>query len=357
MATLLTAPSELLVHTALRLSANEHLVVVDDESSKAIGDAISGAAEAVGAWVRRVRLDRFSRRPIRALPELVRHALEGAQASVFVASELHREASLRQAILHLTHVRGLRHAHMPGISAAGFAAGLRTSSDELARVGTRVQRAVTGARMIVAESPGGTSLRVKLEPSSPWFAQLGVVTPGAWASFPAGAIYASPARVDGVFVADACVGEFFGARAGLLTDRAVRLTLEDGHVVDVEAADAELLRELHATLQLTPNSDRVGLIAIGVNPGLASPIGDAMVDQNLPGLHLGIGDPDGRSSGATWRAHTCFAACQTASSVVVDGVDVVRRGVLVGPSVRLTPAGSPTARAGARRLSTPFPPR
>jgi leucyl aminopeptidase (aminopeptidase T) len=209
--------------------------------------------------------------------------------------------------------------------------------------------------MIVTESPGGTSLRVKLEPGSPWFAQLGTITPGAWASFPAGAIYASPARVDGVFVADACVGEFFGARAGLLTDRGVRLTLEDGRVVKVEAADAELLRELRATLQIAANSDRVGLIAIGVNPGLTAAIGEADVDQNLPGLHLGIGDPDGRSSGATWRAQTCFAACQTASSVVVDGVEIVRHGVLVGPTVRPTPASSSTARA--RRVSTPFPPR
>jgi leucyl aminopeptidase (aminopeptidase T) len=351
----LTAPSELLVHSALRLSANEHLVVVDDESSKDVGDAISTAADAVGAWVRRVRLDRFARRPLRALPELVRHALESAQASVFVASELHREASLRQAILHTVRAHGLRHAHLPGITAGGFAAGLRTSSDELARVGTRVQRAVTGARMIVTESPGGTSLRVKLDPGSPWFAQLGVVTPGTWASFPAGAIYASPARVDGVFVADACLGEFFGARAGLLTDSCVRLTLEEGLVVSVESADAELLRELRATLQMAANSDRVGLIAIGVNPGLAAPIGEAAVDQNLPGLHLGIGDPDGRSSSATWRAHTCFAACQTASSVVVDGVEIVRHGVLVGPAVRPTPSSSSTARAGARRVSTPFP--
>jgi leucyl aminopeptidase (aminopeptidase T) len=349
----LSDPSELLVRSALRIAPNEHVVVVDDAASQAIGDAITSAADGVGAWVRRVRLDRFTKRPLHSLPELVRRALEQAQVSVFVASELHRESSLRQAILHTVRVHGLRHAHLPGISPRGFSAGLRTSSDELARIGARVQRAVTGASMIVTESPAGTRLRVKLDPSCPWFAQVGTVTPGTWASFPAGAIYASPTRVDGVFVADACLGEFFGARAGLLTDRGVRLTIEEGHVVQVEASDPELQRELQATLRVAVNSDRVGLVAIGVNPGVLAPIGEAAVDQNLPGLHLGIGDPDARSSGATWRAQTCFAACQAASSVTVDGIEVVRHGMLVGPSMR--PSG--TSLAVARRVSTPFPSR
>ena len=310
---LLADPSELLVRGALRLAPNEHLVVVDDEASQAIGDALAAAGEAIGAWVRRVRLDRYTKRPLAVLPDLVRQALMEAQASVFVASDLHREASLRHAILHLVRGHGIRHAHLPGISPRGFAAGLRASPDEHVRIGSRVQRAVTGSRMIVVESPAGTSLRVKLEPGCAWFAQLGTLQPGVWASFPAGALYTSPSRVDGVFVADACLGEFFGARAGLLTHRSVRMTFEDGVVVDVEGPDAELITELRATMQMAANSNRVGLIAIGVNPGLVAPIGEAAVDQNLPGLHLGIGDPDARSSGATWRAQTCFAACEAAS--------------------------------------------
>ncbi len=355
MTLLLADPSQLLVRGALRLVPNERLVVVDDEASRAIGDAIASAGEAIGAWVRRVRLDRYTKRPLTSLPELARQALQEAQASVFIASDLHREASLRQTILHLVRVHGIRHAHLPGISSRGFAAGLRASTDERARIGARVQRVGTGSRIIVVESPAGTSLRVKLEPGCAWFGQLGAIQPGVWASFPAGAIYTSPSRVDGVFVADACLGEFFGARARLLTDRSVRMTFEDGIVVNVEGPDAELISELRATMQMAASSNRVGLIAIGVNPGLVAPIGEATVDQNLPGLHLGIGDPDARSSGATWRAQTCFAACEAASTVSVDGVEIVHPALLVGPSTRSTPGSAPRMAAG--RISTPFPPR
>lgn len=340
---------------ALRLAPNEHLVIVDDEGSRFIGDAIAHAADAVGAWVRRIALDRFAQRPLRLLPDLTRRALEEARASVFVASAPPQEASLRQAILYLVRAHGLRHAHLPGITERGFVAGLRTSCDDLARIGARVQRATTGARTILSESPGGTSLRIALDAGCPWFAQLGAIQPGEWASFPAGAIYASPARVDGVFVADACVGEFFGARAGLLAGRGVRLRFENGYVVEVESPDEELLRDLRATLEVGANSNRVGLVAIGVNSGLVAPIGDAAIDQNMPGVHLGIGDPDARSSGARWRAQTCFAVCQVASSVSVDGLEIVRHGVLVGPSARATPAPLGSGAVRLARTSTPFP--
>jgi leucyl aminopeptidase (aminopeptidase T) len=351
----LAEPSELLVRGALRLAPHDHLVIVEDEASRSIGDAIARAADAAGAWVRRIDLDRFARRPVRLLPDLTRQALDGARASVFLAGALPQEASVRQAILHLVRANGLRHAHLPGITERGFVAGLRTSCEDLARIGGRVQRAANGARTILSESAGGTSLRIELDAGCAWFAQLGVIRPGEWASFPAGAIYASPARVDGVFVADACVGEFFGTRAGLLAGRGVRLRFEHGYVVEVDAPDDELLRDLRATLQVAANSNRVGLVAIGVNAGLVAPVGDAAIDQNMPGLHLGIGDPDARSSGAQWRAQTCFAACQVASSVTVDGVEIIRRGVLVGPSVRATPAPTTTSAARLVRTSTPFP--
>ncbi len=321
---------------------------MDDAQSRAIGDAISEAADAVGAWVRRVRLDHIASRPLRALPESVGHALAAAQVSAFVASDLHNESSARQALLHIVRERGLRHAHMPGITERGFVAGVRMNYDELSRVGERVKRVLASARMITTESASGTALGVTVTPGTPWFAQLGVVTPGAWGSFPAGALYISPESVRGVFVADASLGEFFGAREGLLSGKEVRFTIERGRIVDVAAPGAEaLVSDLRAMLALGANSDRIGLVAIGVNPSIERSIGDASVDQNVLGLHLGIGDPTGKASGATWRAQTCFAACQATSRVMVDGVEIIRDGAFVGPVAPRTSSSS--------RLRAPMP--
>jgi leucyl aminopeptidase (aminopeptidase T) len=347
----LAPAAQVLVQTALKVRAGERLVVVEDAGSLAIGDVIASEAEASGVWVKRARLDRMSsagssNRPHTLVPDLLLLALHEADCSVFVASALPDELTMRQALLHVVRQRRLRHAHLPGIVAETFSAGMRIDYRQIERLGQRVLGRLAGARTIVAESPAGTALRVELAPEARWFAQLGVLTPGVWGNLPAGAIYTSPAAASGVFVADGSVGEFFGAREGLLRANPLRLIIDDGRVVDVEARSPQLRRDVLAMLRVAPNSDRVGLVCIGVNPGLDAPLGDALLDQNVPGLHLGIGDPAAKATGASWSAPTCFAACQAASRVAVDGEAVVEVGRVVLASRRKMPAV---------RVSTPVP--
>lgn len=343
--------ARVLVQTALKLRAGERIVIVEDGESLPTGDAIAAAAEACGGWVKRARLDRLesaggSGRPHKIVPDLLLLALHDADASVFVASAAAAELPMRQALLHIVRQRKLRHAHMPGIAPEALVAGMRLDYAQVQRLGARVLGRLHGARTIVTESPAGTSLRVELAPDARWFAQLGVLEPGQWGNFPAGALYTSPATVSGAFVADASLGEFFGAREGLLRANPVRLLIDDGRVVDVEARSPQLKRDVEAMLAVSANSERVGLVSIGVNPGIDSPVGDALVDQNLPGLHIGIGDPAPRATGASWSAPTCFAACQAASRVLVDGDVVVEAGRVVLASKR---------KMAPVRVSTPVP--
>ncbi|HEX3345947.1 MAG TPA: hypothetical protein VHS09_15290 [Polyangiaceae bacterium] len=347
----LVLAAQVLVDSALQLRVGERVVVVEDESSLSLGDAIALAVEARGGWVKRARLDRLDSpgctgRPHKVVPDLLLLALRDAEASIFVASAVPAEVTLRQALLHVVRQRGLRHAHMPGITAPGFAAGLRLDYTQVERLGQRVLGRLSGATSIVAESPAGTSLRVELPPNAKWLAQLGVLAPGRWGSLPAGALYASPANANGVFVADASLGEFFGAREGVLLGNPVRLFVAGGRIVGVESRSAQLKRDIEAMLGVSPNSARIGLVSIGVNHGLDAPVGDALVDQNMPGLHLGVGDPAARTTGATWSAPTCFAACESASRIMVDGDVIVDAGRVVLASRRSM---------AATRVSTPVP--
>jgi leucyl aminopeptidase (aminopeptidase T) len=316
-----------------------------------VADAIAGAAETCGAWVKRCRLDRLttgtgSPRPFKVMPELLLLALHDADASVFVASAPPAELSMRQALLHVARQRRLRHAHMPGISEATFDAGLRLDYAQVQRLGARVLARMAGARTLVTESSAGTSLMVSLAPEARWLAQLGVLEAGEWGNLPAGALYTSPAEVSGVFVADASLGEFFGAREGLLRPNPVRFLIDSGRVVDVQARSGQLRREIEAMLAVSSNSDRVGLVAIGVNAGIDVAMGDVLLDQNVPGLHIGIGDPAARATGAGWSAPTCFAACQAVSRVLVDGDLIIESGrVVLGSRTRMP----------AQRILTPVP--
>ncbi len=343
--------ASVLVQSALKLRAGERVVVVEDAGSVALADAIASAVETGGGWVKRSRLDRMttggsSGRPHKVMPELLLLALHDADASVFVASAPPAELSMRQALLHVVRQRRLRHAHMPGITEAAFAAGLRLDYAQVQRLGARVLARTAAARTLLTESAAGTSLLVALTPEARWLAQLGVLEPGEWGNLPAGALYTSPADVSGVFVADASVGEFFGAREGLLRPNPVRFLVDGGRVVDVQARSAQLRRDIEAMLGVSANSDRVGLVAIGVNAGIDGPIGNVLLDQNVPGLHIGIGDPAARATGAGWSAPTCFAACQASSRVLVDGEIVMDQGRVVLAS---------RTRMPATRIHTPVP--
>lgn len=326
------AAARTVVVSALGVGAGERFVVFTDEGSARVGDALGEAAREVGAAVEMCRLDELAARPLKALPDDVCRTMSRAAASAFVASAPHDELGMRQQILHIVGRHGVRHAHMPNVSRLAFARGLRTNYAALERNGRILEQRLAGARELIVRSYFGTDLRVELDPDRRWFPQLGVIQPGRWSNLPAGALYATPSDVNGRFTANASLGEFFGAREGLLVDKPVVFDIEHCRVVRVRAERSlALQRDVSLMLSASENSNRIGLVALGVNSGIASPTGEALVDQNMPGLHLAIGDPAARVTGASWQAPTSFAACQSGADVIAGDVYVIRRGRFVVP--------------------------
>ena len=92
-----------------------------------------------------------------------------------------------------------------------------------------------------------------------WVPRLGALAPGKWVNFPAGALYASPQSADGTFVADASLGEYFGAREGLLLRKPVYLQARSGARRERGSAHAPALEaEIRQMLAFGANSERVG---------------------------------------------------------------------------------------------------
>lgn len=329
--------AEVLVTTALRVTPGERFVAVGDADSMPIVQALEAAAKAAGAEAAALRLDLLrsfatnhsGERPHKVLPDGVRRAMLSAQASAFVASDLHAEASMRDQLLHVVGACKLRHAHMPGIRPSAFARGLAEDLGTVAAAGRDLERRLETAREIRVTSELGTDLTITPTAGRRWIGRFGSVAPGEAVVFPTGSVFGSHEEVSGVFVADASIGEFFGAREGLLRDP-VRFTITHGSVMRVEAgSNAQLAKDIEAMLGVAQDSDRVGLVVFGVNESASAPTGEVSVDQHRPGLHLVFGDPMGKLTGASWSARTSFAACQAASTVRIDGVAVVERGKLV----------------------------
>jgi leucyl aminopeptidase (aminopeptidase T) len=334
----LRSAADVLVRSGLRLATGERFVVVGDAESQPMLAALEAAGRDAGAEVAALRLDQLrsystnhsGERPHKVLPDGVRRAMLSAQASAFVASAPHPESSMREQLLHVAAACKGRHAHMPGITPLAFAAGLSLDFGQLAEQGRAVERQLEVTREITCESTEGTMLVIKTAEgrNRRWVARLGRVEPGESVTLPAGSIIACPEGISGTFVATASVGEYFGAREGLLPEPVV-FELVDGRVMNVLAPGCpHLVRDIENMLHVAPNSDHVGLVVIGVNSGIGEPTGEVCVDQNRPGLHLVFGDPMAKLTGATWSARTSFAACQTRCSVRVDGTLIVDGGKL-----------------------------
>jgi leucyl aminopeptidase (aminopeptidase T) len=236
---------------------------------------------------------------------------------------------MRQHLLAMVASLGIRHAHMEGISELSFVRGMQGDYREISRVGRSLLGKLEKTDSIRSDSRWGTTLSVDVGRGPRWYPELGEVEPGTWCPLPSGTLYCAPDQVDGVFVANASLGEFFGRRAGLLTETPVRLGIERRCVISVETESRELQQDIEETLSFGANSNRVGLVGIGVNLGMSQPTGEAYTDQNLPGLHLVIGDPASKITGAEWSARTSFAACQADSSVRIGDELAIHEGVLV----------------------------
>ena len=333
----LRCAATVLVRTCLRLAEGERFVAVGDAESQPMLAALEAAAREAKAEVSALRLDQLrsystnhsGERPHKVLPDGVRRAMLSAQASAFVASAMHPETSMRDQLLHVVTACKGRHAHMPGITPVAFATGLLMDFDELRKVGEALEQRASTAKEIVAESAAGTKLVIRTSSSRRWIRRLGQLAAGESVTLPAGSIATCPETISGTFAATASVGEYFGAREGLLSEPVV-FELVDGRVMNVQAPGApHLVRDIENLLHVAPNSDKVGLVILGVNSGIGEPTGDVGVDQHRPGLHLVFGDPMGKLTGATWSARTCFAACQARGSLRIDGTLVIDDGALV----------------------------
>jgi leucyl aminopeptidase (aminopeptidase T) len=328
--------ASVLVKTVLRIAEGERFVIVGDQDSQPIAAALEKAGRAAAAEVAALRIDQLrsvstnhsGERPHKVLPDAVRRAMLSTQASAFVASAPHQESSMREQLVHVVGACKVRHAQMAGITKTSFAAGFAVDYEKVAEWGRALERRLEVAREITAESADGTHLVVRPPASRRWISRLGKVGPGEAVVFPAGSLIACPDSVSGTFAATA-VGEFFGAREGLLAEPVV-FEIVEGRVIQVDAPGCPpLVRDIDQMLRVAPNSDRIGLVVLGVNAGAPAPTGEVAVDQHRPGLHLVVGDPLAKLTGASWSARTSFAACQGRGTVRIDGVCVIDDGKLV----------------------------
>jgi leucyl aminopeptidase (aminopeptidase T) len=316
-----------IIEGSLGLVAGERIVLIVDRSRHELGMTLLEVAKATGAKTVMLELEDLGQRPLRRVPDPIIKELETAQASILLCGFEDGEQSMRiELVIDLVRRLGLRHGHMIGVTRKSMLTGFSVDQSRVLDATRAVRTRIRPDSVFKLRTAAGSDLEVKLSPAHRWMEHIGVIRPGRWENLPSGEIETAPGETRGVFVSDASMGGHFGQAAGLLADKPVRLEIEGGHCKAVRCRDLALQREVERFIRSEHNADRVGSVGFGTNVGITAPIGDVSCDQNMPGLHIGLGSTFSDQTGAIWdsRAQITFTCAQ--GDVDLDGAPLLRHG-------------------------------
>lgn len=314
------------IQTALGVVAGDRVVVVVDEVREVLGGTLAELARSIGAEAEVVVLERLGRRPLRALPGQLRAELTRAQASVLLVGFDEGEWQMRLEYVKLVTELRLRHAHMIGVGRKTLLAGFSADPQRILDATRAVRTRLRPDSVLRLRTPSGCDLEVKLDPARRWQERVGIIRPGRWENLPGGELFTSPGDVNGVFVADASVGGSAGAEAGALARTPVRVEIRGGAFKSVQCVDRGLAAAVETHLRAERNADKVGLVILGTNVGMREATGEAVADQNLPGLHVAFGATYAEQTGAGWDAPSQLMMTATNADLDLDGAPLVRQG-------------------------------
>src|SRR5215210_3659533 len=312
------------IEVCLGIQADERVALIADEASGEVAASIAAALDGVGAPWDGVLIEQVAGRPLTGAPPAVLDALERADAGILCIQPRQGELGARMEIVSLVERRGIRYAHMVGVTSQIMRQGMRADYRLVDELSQRLCERMHGARSLHVESPGGTSLTATFDPALAWVKTSGLINRRYWSNLPAGEVFTTPASVDGVFVCDGTAGDYFGPKYGDLSATPLRLEIAGGRLRAVSCSRTDLEAEFWSYCHTDENSDRVGELAFGTNIALDQMIGVLLQDEKIPGVHLAFGDPYGSQTGAAWKSRTHIDVLTRACDVWIDDTQVIR---------------------------------
>lgn len=322
-------PATRVTEEILAVRPEERVLIAHDQANLPQALALAFAAEALGAVVTRTEIESLGVRPLSSCPASLLAQVNASEATVLAIRDLGGEQPMRQAFVTSASAARARHVHMVGVSRRSFVESLMTSLSRVFELSDALRRALRPTSRLAVRSAAGTRLEVEMAPSLRWITNGSVVRRGDWVNVPCGALFSSPHRVTGTYVADASMSGPEGAAAGLLAARPVRLELEGSRVRRVECPDASLARVVTRFIAGAGGQDRVGLVNLGTNLGVLSALGEVTHDETMPGLHISLGQSFPELTGAASTAAAQLAFAGASLDVDLDGTALVRRGRFV----------------------------
>ena len=314
------------VDVCLDITPEDRVALVADEPSRAVAASLAAALDRLGAAWEGVLIEAVTARPMTAAPQAILDALERADAGILCVQPQQGELTARMQIVSVVERRGIRYAHMVGVTPQIMRQGMRADYRLVDELSQRLCERMRHARRLRVETPSGTSFTASFDPSLHWVKTSGLINRRYWSNLPAGEVFTTPESVDGVFVCDGTAGDYFGPKYGDLRATPLTLDIAGGRLRAAHCARKDLEQEFWDYCHTDEQSDRVGELAFGTNIALEDMIGVLLQDEKIPGVHIAFGDPYGSQTGAPWKSRTHIDVLTRACNVWIDDDQVIGDG-------------------------------
>jgi leucyl aminopeptidase (aminopeptidase T) len=318
---------ENIVDTCMAIQPGEKVLLVTDEPMAIIRQLVVERILQVGPSEMWSYVLPDAVRPAPRYPDSVYEL--AAQADVALIFEHRRNPEVETP-------RALEMLHALERGQARFASGPMISEDilnhevsadyrKVADLTNRLGDHLTGRSQVHITTPLGTDLTMEIT-GRPIQRDTGLFhQPRQHGNLPAGECYVAPVedRTNGVFVVDK-------SYPGILIKKPIRLTVEQGRVVDVQGGrEAEQLLKLIQDGERKPNGEGCRVVCelgIGTNPN-ARLQGNVLTDEKVMGtVHIAIGHNALESFGGKNRAPIHLDGVIGNPTLTVDGTTLIQNG-------------------------------
>ncbi|MDQ6677706.1 MAG: aminopeptidase [Acidobacteriota bacterium] len=314
------------VRVCLNIQPDEKTTVITDEATAEIAAAIEAELDEAGLRYNSFVLEDYAARPLKDMPVEVLDDMESSQVSIFAVQAQRNELKTRMQMTDVVNRRGMRHAHMVNITNRIMVEGMRADFIEVNRLSQKVWEMASGAKVIRATTPAGTSLTAEMNPKYKWVKTSGIISTQKWGNLPGGETFTTPGEVNGTFVIDGVVGDYLCAKYGSLRGTPLTIQVVENRLTEVHSANKELENEFWNYTHTDGNSDRVGEFAIGTNTACKDVIGNILQDEKIPGIHIAFGNPYGAHTGAEWYSATHIDVVGRDFSIWIDDRQIMEHG-------------------------------
>jgi len=319
------------VEVCLGLRENEKITIITDRATLKIGKALENAARKITNSTELFVLEDFGNRPLQKVPKKIENSIKQSNTSILAIKKIENEVHTVRKPIRLLGIKYGRCVTMPGVTERVFETGLSVNYREVWKFSDKIFNIVKTCREIRIKSESGTDLILRFSPKYRWINSKGDMRKKGHTgtNLPGAEVYTYPERVEGIFVADVEMGDYFTEKYGFLEKTPVLLHIKNGRVTSITCENSGLQKELEEYMRKDSNANRIGEFALGTNPFLKDYIGVFLQDEKVPGVHIALGNPYPEETGAPYKSQAHLDCITGKASVWVDGKKIMERGSYV----------------------------